>query len=88
MNIDIFSPKNYKIGGIIKTTDAVKDVIEKKKAETSKLLKDSLTNKKLQQMPLSNKKERELFEKEQKIKNMMPKGYPRDGTPTELTRQE
>ena len=88
MNIDIFSPKNYKIGGIIKTTDAVKDVIEKKKAETSKLLKDSLTNKKLQQMPLSNKKERELFEKEQKIKNMMPKGYPRDGTPTELTRRE
>ena len=32
MNVDIFSPKNYKIGGIIKAADTVADVIKKKRS--------------------------------------------------------
>tara|TARA_B100000123_G_scaffold117954_1_gene86936 strand:- start:1149 stop:2234 length:1086 start_codon:yes stop_codon:yes gene_type:complete len=90
MNVDIFSPKNYKIGGIIKAADTVADVIKKKEAETSKLYKEGLKNKKIWNMPLPTKESRELFEKKQKIEKMdiMSKGYLRDGTPTELTRQE
>ena len=82
--------KGKKLGGIIKAADAVEDVIKKKKAETSQLYKEGLKNKKIWNMPLPTKESREFFEKKQKIEkmDMMPKGYLRDGTPTELTRQE